>query len=306
MAGFLSVTRAIDHWRAGRRVRSSIVPAHPMASPSIPTLSAHGAKMPAIGFGTSSLGDCGEVVATALRLGYRHIDTAWKYGTERGVGEGIRAAGIPREEIFLTTKVSHEYLRADAFARSVEESLKNLGVEFVDLLLVHWPNPEIPLHEPIAALAKAKRQGLTRHIGVANFNIALLDEALRLCPEPLVNLQAEYHAHLDQTKLTAACRRRGLIFTAYCPLGRGRLLRDPVLADIAAHKGRLLAQIALRWLIQQGNIVAIPRSSNAKRMAENLNVFDFALTEQEMERIAALKRPDGRIANPAGRVPAWD
>jgi 2,5-diketo-D-gluconate reductase B len=277
-----------------------------MASPSIPTLSAHGAKMPAIGFGTSSLGDCGEVVATALRLGYRHIDTAWKYGTERGVGEGIRAAGIPREEIFLTTKVSHEYLRADAFARSVEESLKNLGVEFVDLLLVHWPNPEIPLHEPIAALAKAKRQGLTRHIGVANFNIALLDEALRLCPEPLVNLQAEYHAHLDQTKLTAACRQRGLIFTAYCPLGRGRLLRDPVLADIAAHKGRPLAQIALRWLIQQGNIVAIPRSSNAKRMAENLNVFDFALTEQEMERIAALKRPDGRIANPAGRVPAWD
>jgi 2,5-diketo-D-gluconate reductase B len=277
-----------------------------MASPLIPTLSAHGAKMPAIGFGTSSLGDCGEVVATALRLGYRHIDTAWKYGTERGVGEGIRAAGIPREEIFLTTKVSHEYLRADAFARSVEESLKNLGVEFVDLLLVHWPNPEIPLHEPIAALAKAKRQGLTRHIGVANFNITLLDEALRLCPEPLVNLQAEYHAHLDQTKLTAACRQRGLIFTAYCPLGRGRLLRDPVLADIAAHKGRPLAQIALRWLIQQGNIVAIPRSSNAKRMAENLNVFDFALTEQEMERIAALKRPDGRIANPAGRVPAWD
>jgi 2,5-diketo-D-gluconate reductase B len=277
-----------------------------MASPSIPTLSAHGAKMPAIGFGTSSLGDCGEVVATALRLGYRHIDTAWKYGTERGVGEGIRAAGIPREEIFLTTKVSHEYLRADAFARSVEESLKNLGVDFVDLLLVHWPNPEIPLHEPIAALAKAKRQGLTRHIGVANFNITLLDEALRLCPEPLVNLQAEYHAHLDQTKLTAACRQRGLIFTAYCPLGRGRLLRDPVLADIAAHKGRPLAQIALRWLIQQGNIVAIPRSSNAKRMAENLNVFDFALTEQEMERIAALKRPDGRIANPAGRVPAWD
>jgi 2,5-diketo-D-gluconate reductase B len=287
-------------------MRSSLVPAHPVASPSIPTLSAHGAKMPAIGFGTSSLGDCGEVVATALRLGYRHIDTAWKYGTERGVGEGIRAAGIPREEIFLTTKVSHEYLRADAFARSVEESLKNLGVDFVDLLLVHWPNPEIPLHEPIAALAKAKRQGLTRHIGVANFNITLLDEALRLCPEPLVNLQAEYHAHLDQTKLTAACRQRGLIFTAYCPLGRGRLLRDPVLADIAAHKGRPLAQIALRWLIQQGNIVAIPRSSNAKRMAENLNVFDFALTEQEMERIAALKRPDGRIANPAGRVPAWD
>lgn len=277
-----------------------------MAAPSIPTLSAHGAEIPAIGFGTSSLVDCGEIVATALKLGYRHIDTAWKYGTERGVAEGMRASGVPRNEIFLTTKVSHEFLRADDFARSVDESLKNLGVDFVDLLLVHWPNPQIPLSEPMPALARAKRQGLTRHIGVANFNIAMLDEAIRLCPEPLVNLQAEYHAHLDQTKLTEACRRRGLIFTAYCPLGRGRLLRDPVLAEIAAQKGRPLAQIALRWLVQQGNIIPIPRSSNAGRMAENLGVFDFALTEEEMKRIAALKRPDGRIADPAGRAPAWD
>jgi 2,5-diketo-D-gluconate reductase B len=218
----------------------------------------------------------------------------------------MRASGVPRSEIFLTTKVSHEFLRADDFARSVDESLKNLGVDFVDLLLVHWPNPQIPLSDPIPALARAKRQGLTRHIGVANFNIAMLDEAIRLCPEPLVNLQAEYHAHLDQTKLTEACRRRGLIFTAYCPLGRGRLLRDPVLAEIAARKGRPLAQIALRWLVQQGNIIPIPRSSNAGRMAENLGVFDFALTEEEMTRIAALKRPDGRIADPAGRAPAWD
>jgi 2,5-diketo-D-gluconate reductase B len=277
-----------------------------MAVPSIPALSAHGAEIPAIGFGTSALGDCGEIVATALKLGYRHIDTAWKYGTERGVAEGMRASGVPRREIFLTTKVSHEFLRADDFARSVDESLKNLGVDFVDLLLVHWPNPQIPLSDPIPALARAKRQGLTRHIGVANFNIAMLDEAIRLCPEPLVNLQAEYHAHLDQTKLTEACRRRGLIFTAYCPLGRGRLLRDPVLAEIAARKGRTLAQIALRWLVQQGNIIPIPRSSNAGRMAENLGVFDFALTEEEMKRIAALKRPDGRIADPAGRAPAWD
>ena len=277
-----------------------------MAAPSIPTLSAHGAEIPAIGFGTSSLGDCGEIVATALKVGYRHIDTAWKYGTEPGVGEGMRVSGVPRSEIFLTTKVSHEFLRADDFARSVDESLKTLGVDFVDLLLVHWPNPEIPLSEPIPALARAKRQGLTRHIGVANFNIAMLDEAIRLCPEPLVNLQAEYHAHLDQTKLIEACRQRGLIFTAYCPLGRGRLLRDPVLADIAARKGRPLAQIALRWLVQQGNIIPIPRSSNPARMAENLGVFDFALSEEEMKRIATLKRPDGRIADPAGRAPAWD
>ena len=273
---------------------------------SIPKISAHGAQMPAIGFGTSSLGKCAEIVTTALKLGYRHIDTAWKYGTERSVGDGIRASGVPRNEIFVCTKVSHEYLRGDDFARSVDESLKNLGLDYVDLLLVHWPNPDIPLHEPMAALAKAKRSGLTRHIGVANFNIALLDEAIRLCPEPLVTLQAEYHPYLDQAKLTEHCRRRGLIFTAYCPLGRGRLLRDPVLAEIAVRKGRSLAQVALRWLVQQGNIVPLPRSSNPGRIAENLRIFDFALTEEEMKQIGALSRSDGRIADPAGRAPAWD
>src|SRR5215510_5549176 len=147
---------------------------------SIPSLSSHGANIPVIGFGTSQIGGgCGEVVATALRAGYRHLDAARKYGTEDGVGEGIRAAKIPRGELFITTKVSHENLRAKDFARSVDQSLKALGVDYVDLLLVHWPNPKIPLSEPIPALAKAKRQGLARHIGVANFNIAMLDEAIR-------------------------------------------------------------------------------------------------------------------------------
>src|SRR6185295_14905874 len=152
-----------------------------------PTLSAHGAAIPALGFGTSPMtgGLAPDTVVTALKAGYRHIDTAWKYGTERAVGEAMRAAGVPRPDIFLTTKVSHEYLRADAFARSVDESLNALQVDCVDLLLVHWPNPEIALSETMPALAKAKRQGLARHIGVANFNIALLDQAIKLCPEPL-------------------------------------------------------------------------------------------------------------------------
>jgi len=277
-----------------------------MAPPPIPKLTAHGAAMPAIGFGTSSLADCGEIVATAIGLGYRHIDTAWKYGTERTVGEGMRASGVPRADIFLCTKVSHEYLRADDFARSVDESLKTLGVDYVDLLLVHWPNLAIPLAETMTALAKAKREGLTRHVGVANFNIALLDQALRLCPEPLVTLQAEYHPYLDQTTLLEACRRRGLVYTAYCPLGRGRLFKDPVLGEIARQKGRTVAQVALRWLIQKGIVAPIPRSSNPARIAENLAVLDFSLTDDEVKRINALKRPDGRIANPVGRVPAWD
>jgi diketogulonate reductase-like aldo/keto reductase len=278
-----------------------------MTQSAVPSLSARGAEIPAIGFGTSQLGDCGEIVATALRLGYRHIDTAWKYGSEKGVGEGIRASGIPRNEIFLCTKVSHEYLRAADFARSVDESLKNLRVDYLDLLHVHWPTIDnIPLAETMDALAKAKRDGLARHIGVANFNIALLDEAIRLCPEPLVTLQAEYHPYLDQSKVLQYCRKAGLVFTAYCPLARGRLFKDPVLTDIASKKGKTIAQIALRWLMQQGNIAAIPRSSNPKHIAESLEIFDFELTGDEMKQIFALKRPDGRIADPKGRAPAWD
>ncbi len=272
-----------------------------------PRLSAHGAQIPVIGFGTSGMGNVSaENVATALKLGYRHIDTAWKYGTERAVGEGMRASGVRRADIFLCTKVSHEYLHADDFARSVDESLANLRVDYVDLLLVHWPNLEIPLAETMGALAKAKRQGLARHVGVANFNIALIDQAMKLCPEPLVALQAEYHPYLDQTTLLEACRKRGLAYIAYCPLARGRLFKDPVLGEIARAKGRTIAQVALRWLLQKEIVVPIPRSSKPARIAENLDVFDFTLSEEEMARIAALRRPDGRIANPVGRVPPWD
>ena len=274
---------------------------------ALPVLSARGAEIPVVGFGTSQLGDCADVVARALELGYRHIDTAWKYGTEPGVGRGIRLSGVPRREIFLTTKVSHEYLRAADFARSVEQSLARLQTDYVDLLLVHWPSVDnVPLAETMGALAKAKRDGKSRHVGVANFNIAMVEEAVRLCPEPLSVLQAEYHPYLRQTRVLEFCRRAGLIFMAYCPLARGRLFGDPALAELAQKKGKTIAQIALRWLVQQGNIAPIPRSANAQHMAESLRVFDFSLTQEEMDRIHALARPDGRIANPEGRAPAWD
>jgi 2,5-diketo-D-gluconate reductase B len=264
--------------------------------------------IPALGFGTSPItgGLSADTVLAALKTGYRHIDTARKYGTEHAVGEAMRASGLPREEIFLTTKVSHENLRAGDFAKSVDDSLAALKVDYVDLLLVHWPNPGIALAETMPALAEAKRQGLARHIGVANFNIALLDQAVDLCPEPLVALQAEYHPYLDQSKLLAAARRHRLVYIAYCPLGRGRLFGDPVLADIATARGRSIAQIALRWLLQQ-NVAAIPFSSKPQRIADNFNVFDFTLTDSEMQRIAGLKRANGRVANPVGRVPGgWD
>jgi 2,5-diketo-D-gluconate reductase B len=269
---------------------------------------AGGGTIPALGFGTSPMtgGLTAETVATALKAGYRHIDTARKYGTEPAVAEAMQNAGVPRGDIFLTTKVSHENLRARDFARSVDESLAALKVDYVDLLMVHWPNPQIAMSETMPALAEAKRRGLARHIGVANFNIALLDEAMRLCPEPLAVLQAEYHPFLDQAKLLAAARQRGLVFVAYCPLGRGRLFGDPVLNDIATKRGRSVAQVALRWLLQQ-DVAPIPFSSNPQRIADNFNVFDFVLSDDEMTRISALKRANGRIANPSGRVSGrWD
>lgn len=273
---------------------------------AIPSVTAHGANIPALGFGTSQLENPGEAVAAALRAGYRHLDCARKYGTEEGVGEGLRAAGVPRSEIFITTKVSHENLRGPDFRRSVEQSLRALGVDHVDLLLIHWPNAEIPLTESVPALVKAKRDGLARNIGVANFNIALLDEARALSDEPLVTLQAEYHPYLDQTKLIDALRERGMVLTAYCPLGRGRLFDDKVIGEIARNRGKSLAQVALRWLLQQDGVIPIPRSSNPARIAENLAVFDFTLTDAEMKTIAGLRRSGSRIANPAGRAPDWD
>jgi 2,5-diketo-D-gluconate reductase B len=261
--------------------------------------------IPKIGLGTWQLQNCAEVVYHALVRGYRHIDTAPKYGTERAVGEALQASKVPREEVILTTKISHERLCSDQVARSLEESLAALQTDYIDLLLVHWPSTSgVPLAETMRAMAAAKRAGLARHIGVANFNVALLDEAVRVSPEPLAALQAEYHPYLDQSKLLAACRRLDLTFIAHCPLGRGRMPGDVVLAKIARRLGRTAAQIALRWLLQQG-VVAVPRSSQPQRVLENQDVLGFELTLDDMRRIGSLHRPDGRIANPQ-MAPAWD
>ena len=174
------------------------------------------------------------------------------------------------------------------------------------MLLVHWPNAAIPLKETMGALAAVKRRGLTRHIGVANFNLAMLDEAIALCPEPIANLQTEFHPYINPVKVHAGTRKRGVVLTGYCPLGRGVLLDDPVLAEIAGDKGKTPAQVALRWSAQHDGVAPMPRSSNRGRIAENLAVFDFLLTSEEMQRISALKRPGAKIADPKGRAPEWD
>ncbi|MFC0283617.1 aldo/keto reductase [Camelimonas abortus] len=268
---------------------------------------ANGAVIPAIALGTwQSTGEaCARAVAEALRCGYRHIDTAAIYGNEEQVGEGVRASGVPRERFFLTTKVWREDMTRDAVLRSAEASVRRLGAGPLDLLLLHWPNPDVPLAESLAGLAEAKRQGLTRHIGVSNFTIALVEEAVKLCPEPLVTNQVEFHPMLDQGRLVRACAAHGLSVTAYSPLGRGRLLDDPVITQIAAAHGREPAQVVLRWLVQQPGVIAAPKSVTPQRIRNNLAVSDFALTGLEMARISALARPDGRLISP-DFAPAWD
>ncbi len=269
--------------------------------------SAKDAHIPAIGFGTWELrGDTARhMVRAAIEAGYRHIDTAQAYGNEAEVGEAVRASRVPREEIFLTTKVWWDRLRDGELQRSVEESLQRLDVRYADLVLIHWPNEKIPLGESIAALCDVKARGLARHIGVSNFTVKLLDAAVAHSDEPIVCNQVEYHPFVDQSKLLAACSRHGIVLTAYSPLARGRVFRDPVLREIAAAHGKSPGQVALRWLVQQPNVAAIPRSSNPANAAANIDVLDFALSREEMARIAELAEPAGRVVQPAW-APAWD
>lgn len=274
-----------------------------------PTIHAHGADMPAIGCGTMAYPEperAVDLISHALSIGYRHIDTARKYGSEHWVGEAIAGSGIPRDELWVTTKVTEEHARADDFARSVETSLSTLGLDHVDLLLIHWPQPAVPLAETIGALAKAKQDGLTRHIGVSNFTVALMDEAWAVTPEPLVTNQVEYHAYIRQDKLLAACDRLGMILTCHVPLARRHLLDDPVLNEIGTAHGRTAAQVALRWLVQQPGVAAVPRGLEFFEVEEDLDLFDFALNDGEMERIGALRDRNLRLVDPPHRRPVWD
>jgi 2,5-diketo-D-gluconate reductase B len=278
-----------------------------MQSPKAFMLVAHGAKMPTIGYGTMELPHRpAELVAAAIAAGYRHIDTARKYGTEERVGESIRASGTARNELFITTKVTEENAREADFLRSAETSLKALGLDYVDLLLIHWPQPKVPFTETLGALAKAKRSGLTRHVGVSNFTLAMLEEAVHVCPEPLVTNQVEYRAYLPQDRMLAALKRHGMILTAYCPVARGKLLDDPVVGKIAKTHGNTHAQICLRWLIQQPMVAAVPRALEEAHIREDLDVFDFSPSDDEMRQISALRRRNIRIADPPERAPKWD
>jgi 2,5-diketo-D-gluconate reductase B len=267
---------------------------------------ANGARIPAIGLGTWELRGrtCARLVEQALKLGYRHIDTAQVYENEREVGEGLRSSRVKRDELFVTTKVWTTHFAPNDLERSTKESLTKLRISEIDLLLLHWPNPQVPLNETLGALARVKKAGLARHIGVSNFTVALIEEAVAACPEPLVCDQVEYHPYLDQARVKAACARHGMALVAYSPVAKGRVKNDETLAPIGRAHGKTPAQVCLRWLVQQ-NVAAIPRTSRIERLSENIDVFDFTLSEFEMQQVSGLASPKGRLTD-FGFAPKWD
>jgi len=269
-------------------------------------IEANGASIPALGLGTWQLNDRvgSRIVEQALRLGYRHIDAALIYGNEKEVGEGLRASGVKREEIFVTTKVPHSELTPPALERAVKQSLANLRLSDVNLLLIHWPNAQIPLAETIGAMCKMKKEGYTRHIGISNFTVALVEEAVKLSSEPIVTNQIEWHPYLDQSAVVAQTRRLGMAVTAYSPIARGRAAGDATLKSIGATHQKSAGQVSLRFLVQEGAAV-IPRTSKVERLTENLSIFDFELSAAEMAQIRKLARPSGRIVDWGG-APKWD
>lgn len=267
---------------------------------------ANGARIPAIGLGTWELRgrSCARLVEQALRLGYRHIDTAQVYENEREVGEGLHASGVRRDDVFVTTKIWTNHFAPNDLERSTKESLAKLRLSEVDLLLLHWPNPQVPLAETLGALARVRQLGMSRHIGVSNFTVALIEEAIAVCPEPLACDQVEFHPYLDQTKVLDACARHGMAVVAYSPIAKGRIKNDHTLAQIGQAHGKTAAQICLRWLVQQ-NVSAIPRTSKIERLSENIDIFDFALSEQEMRQISQMGSAKGRLTD-FGFAPKWD
>jgi diketogulonate reductase-like aldo/keto reductase len=266
------------------------------------------AAIPAIGFGTYGLSEAEvrRLAPAAIDAGFRHFDTAQIYGNEAAIGDCVAASNRPRREFFLTTKVWVSNYAEGHFEASVNESLRKLRTDYIDLLLLHWPGSHIPLAEQIAGLNTVARAGKVRHIGVSNFNRAMMTEAIRLSAAPLVTNQFEYHPYLNQSVLIDSTRQAGLAVTAYCAMAIGRVFGDDVLKAIAGRHRKTIAQVVLRWLVQQPGTVALSRTTRIERLAENLTIFDFALDDAEMAAIHALAASGSRIVNPPGLAPVWD
>jgi 2,5-diketo-D-gluconate reductase B len=244
------------------------------------------------------------MVRVALELGYRHIDTAQAYDNEQDVGRGIKASGVPRSEVFVTTKLEHAHLRGPAVGPALQQSLKRLGLDYVDQLMIHWPSDDIPLSDTLDAFARLRTDGLIRHIGVCNFTLRHLRECVDDCGiTPLCN-QVEYHPFLSQARLLPYLAEVGTVLVAYSPLARGQVPSDPTLQRIGARHGKSAAQVALAWLLAQPLVGAIPKASGEANCIANAESFDFRLTPEDLAEIAALPK-DRRIINPSW-APRWD
>jgi 2,5-diketo-D-gluconate reductase B len=269
---------------------------------------ANGAGIPCIGFGTFGMrgAKLKSLLIHAIRAGFRHIDTAQVYRNEDAVGEAVQTSGIPRDDVFITTKVWVENYTQARFERSVDGSLKALRTDYIDLLMLHWPSSTVPFEEQIARLNALVHAGKVLSIGVSNFNCALLQRAVELSDIPLATNQFEYHPYLNQASLVTATRQAGMAVTAYCAMAVGRVFSEPVLQRIAERYGKSVSQIVLRWLVQQKDVVALSRTEREERIRENLNIFDFSLEEGDMNAIFRLAQQGSRIVNPPGFAPLWD
>jgi 2,5-diketo-D-gluconate reductase B len=236
--------------------------------------------------GSSGGAACETAVRLALELGYRHVDTAEMYGNEAEVGAALAASGVDRDTVFLTTKIWSDHLHARDVRHAAEASLRRLGTDYVDLLLIHWPNEAVPLAETLGAMAELAGEGKTRAIGVSNFPPDLLARAIAASPLPLAADQVEFHVRRPQQALHQAARAAGIAVTAYSPLAKGRLARDPALLEVARRHGRTPAQVALRWLIEQDGVAAIPKASGPANLRANLEIFDFSLDDDDRRRLA--------------------
>ncbi|KSW22162.1 MULTISPECIES: 2,5-didehydrogluconate reductase DkgB [unclassified Pseudomonas] len=266
-------------------------------------------SIPALGLGTFRLKDQVVIdsVSTALELGYRAIDTAQIYGNEAEVGQAVAASGVPRGELYLTTKIWTENLSRERLIPSLEESLDKLKTDYVDLCLIHWPSPGgvVPVAEYMAALAEAKARGLAREIGVSNFTLALMQQAIDVvgAGEIAIN-QVELHPYLQNRKVAGFAERHGIRITSYMTLGYGKVLGDAVIGEIAQRHGATPAQVVLAWAMQLGYAV-IPSSTQRANLASNLAARELRLSDADMAAIAALERNE-RITSPASLAPAWD
>lgn len=249
-----------------------------------------GERVPALGFGTWKLRGkaCREAVEDALSIGYRHLDTAQMYENEAEVGAALRRSGVDRNEVFLTTKIWPDNLAYQDVHRTFKESLRRLDTDFVDLLLIHWPNEDVPVEETLDAMLEIQQAGKTRHLGVSNFSPELFRRAAKHAP--MFCIQVEYNPYVSQQPLLELARQEDALFTAYRPLARGEVLSDPTIAEIGERHGKNPAQVTLRWLLQQEQVSAIPKAASSKHRRSNFDIFDFELSEEEMRRISVLQR----------------